>query len=308
MFQLIADNIGISRCLSVTSQRKAYMYALLTILCWATVASAFKLSLQYLDYLHLLFYSSLTSSLVLFLVLVVEHKFPLLFTYSRWDYFRSALLGFLNPYLYYMILFNAYLLLPAQEAQPINQLWAIVLSLLSVRLLKQQFKLSNFVALFISLVGVLVISTQGNVVGLEFSNPLGVLLALSTTIIWALFWVYNLNDARDETVKLFLNFIFGSLYTLLSLLFMSTIVPVNLPGFLSAVYVGLFEMGLPFLFWLKALQYSSTTVQVSTLVHLVPFLSLLVIHFTIGEPILPSTLLGLFLIITGILVQQRMKI
>jgi drug/metabolite transporter (DMT)-like permease len=284
------------------------MYALLTILCWATVASAFKLSLQYLDYLHLLFYSSLTSSLILFLVLVVEHKFPLLSTYSRRDYLRSALLGFLNPYLYYMILFNAYLLLPAQEAQPINQLWAIVLSLLSVRLLKQQFKLSNFVALFISLSGVLVISTQGNVVGLGFSNPLGVILALSTTIIWALFWIYNLNDARDETVKLFLNFIFGSLYTFLSLLFTSTIVPVNLQGLLGAVYVGLFEMGLPFLFWLKALRYSTTTVQVSTLVYLVPFLSLLVIHFTIGEPILPSTLLGLLLIIAGILVQQRVKI
>jgi drug/metabolite transporter (DMT)-like permease len=284
------------------------MYALLTILCWATVASAFKLSLQYLDYLHLLFYASLTSSLALFLVLVVEHKFPLLFSYSRRDYLRSALLGFLNPYLYYMILFNAYLLLPAQEAQPINQLWAIVLSLLSVRLLKQQFKLSNFMALFISLGGVLVISTQGNVVGLEFSNPLGVLLALSTTIIWALFWIYNLNDARDETVKLFLNFVFGSLYALLSLLFTSTIVPVNLSGLLGAVYVGLFEMGFPFLFWLKALQYSQTTVQVSTLVHLVPFLSLLVIHFTIGEPILPSTLLGLLLIIAGILLQRRMKI
>ena len=284
------------------------MYALLTILCWATVASAFKLSLQFLDPLHLLFYSSLTSSLVLFLVLLLEHKLSLLTTYSWRAYLRSALLGFLNPYLYYVILFNAYLLLPAQEAQPINQLWAIVLSILSVGLLKQQFRLSNFIALFISLGGVLVISTQGNIIGLNFTHPLGVVLALSTTVIWALFWIYNLTDSRDETAKLFLNFSFGSLYTLVTLHFTSTIVPVNIQGLLGAVYVGLFEMGLPFLFWLKALQYSRTTVQVSMLVHLVPFLSLLVIHLTIGEPILPSTLLGLLLIIAGILFQQRMKI
>ena len=284
------------------------MYALLTILCWATVASAFKLSLQFLDPLHLLFYSSLTSSLVLFLVLLLEHKLSLLTTYSWRAYLRSALLGFLNPYLYYVILFNAYLLLPAQEAQPINQLWAIVLSILSVGLLKQRFRLSNFIALFISLGGVLVISTQGNIIGLNFTHPLGVVLALSTTVIWALFWIYNLTDSRDETAKLFLNFSFGSLYTLLTLLFTSTIVPGNIQGLLGAVYVGLFEMGLPFLFWLKALQYSRTTVQVSMLVHLVPFLSLLVIHLTIGEPILPSTLFGLLLIIAGILFQQRMKI
>lgn len=223
------------------------------------------------------------------------------------DYLWSALLGFLNPYLYYVILFNAYLLLPAQEAQPINQLWAIVLSLLSVGLLKQQFKVSNFVALFMSLGGVLVISTQGNVLALEFSNPFGVVLALSTTILWAIFWIYNLKDARDETVKLFFNFLFGSLYALLSLLVIGTIGPINLLGMIGAVYIGLFEMGLPFLFWLNALQYSTTTVQVSMLVHLVPFLSLLVIHFTLDESILPSTILGLLLIIAGILFQQQMK-
>jgi len=292
----------------VIAQRKAYVYALLTIVCWATVASAFKLSLQYLGYMHLLFYSSLTACAVLSLVLMLENKLSLLLTYSRKEYLRSAFLGFLNPYLYYMILFNAYLLLPAQVAQPINQLWAIVLSLLSVGLLKQQFKISNFIALLISLGGVLVISTQGNLLDLNFTDPIGVMLALSTTVIWALFWIYNLTDERDETAKLFLNFSFGSLYTLLSLLFTSTLVPINLQGLVGAVYVGFFEMGLPFLFWLRALQYSSTTVQVSMLVHLVPFLSLLVIHFTIGESILPSTLFGLLLIISGILFQQRMKI
>jgi drug/metabolite transporter (DMT)-like permease len=83
---------------------------------------------------------------------------------------------------------------------------------------------------------------------------------------------------------------------------------VNLPGLVGAIYVGLFEMGLPFLFWLRALQTSSTTVQVSMLVHLVPFLSLIVIYFTVGEPILPSTLIGLLIIIAGILFQQRVKI
>jgi len=258
--------------------------------------------------MHLLFYSSLTACAVLSLVLMLENKLSLLLTYSRKEYLRSAFLGFLNPYLYYMILFNAYLLLPAQVAQPINQLWAIVLSLLSVGLLKQQFKISNFIALLISLGGVLVISIQGNLLDLNFTDPIGVMLALSTTVIWALFWIYNLTDERDETAKLFLNFSFGSLYTLLSLLLTSTLVPTNLQGLVGAVYVGLFEMGLPFLFWLRALQYSSTTVQVSMLVHLVPFLSLLVIHFTIGESILPSTLLGLLLIISGIFIQQRMKI
>ena len=49
---------------------------------------------------------------------------------------------------------------------------------------------------------------------------------------------------------------------------------------------------------------SRTTAQVSQLIYLTPFLSLLVIHFAVGESIYPSTLIGLVLIVTGILLQQ----
>ena len=65
-----------------------------------------------------------------------------------------------------------------------------------------------------------------------------------------------------------------------------------------------FEMGLTFVFWLKALKLSRTTAQVSQLIYLTPFFSLLVIHFAVGESIYPSTLIGLVLIVIGILLQQ----
>ena len=63
-------------------------------------------------------------------------------------------------------------------------------------------------------------------------------------------------------------------------------------------------MGITFVTWLKALQLSRTTAQVSNLVYAAPFLSLFLIHFIVGEEILPSTVLGLVLIVTGVIVQQ----
>ena len=48
-------------------QRQAYIYAIIAVLLWSTVASAFKVSLRYVDFLQLLFYSSFVSILVLFL-------------------------------------------------------------------------------------------------------------------------------------------------------------------------------------------------------------------------------------------------
>jgi drug/metabolite transporter (DMT)-like permease len=75
-------------------------------------------------------------------------------------------------------------------------------------------------------------------------------------------------------------------------------------GLIGAIYIGLFEMGITFVLWLKALQLSKTTAQVSNFIYLVPFISLIVIHFTVGENIYPSTIIGLMFIIAGILLQQ----
>jgi len=129
-------------------------------------------------------------------------------------------------------------------------------------------------------------------------------LALSSAVIWALFWILNLRDTRDEVVKFFLNFAFGLVFILISNLLLSKLTAPCVTGFLGAAYVGLFEMGITFLMWMKALKLSKTTAQVSNLIYLVPFLSLIIIHFAIREPILLTTMIGLFFVIGGILLQQ----
>ena len=63
-------------------------------------------------------------------------------------------------------------------------------------------------------------------------------------------------------------------------------------------------MGITFVLWLKALQLSKTTAQVSNLVYAAPFLSLFFIHFIVGEEIRLSTVVGLILIISGVVIQQ----
>lgn len=294
-------------------QQQAYVYALITVLFWATVASAFKLTLRYLDFIQLLFYSSATSAVILFIVLLIQNKFDLLKKYSKQEYMRSAMLGFLNPFFYYFILFKAYELLRAQEAQPLNQTWAVILPILSIIILGQRIKIMRIVALLISFFGVLIISTQGDLLGLNFSDPFGVGLALFSAIIWSLFWIYNVKDERDEVGKLFLNFLFGFIYISITIIILYPIfypnlfTEFNIPnnyGLIGAIYVGIFEMGITFVLWLKALKLSKTTAQVSNFIYLVPFLSLIVIHFSVGEEILISTIFGLIFIIAGILLQQ----
>ncbi|MHC4323730.1 MAG: EamA family transporter, partial [Planctomycetota bacterium] len=117
-------------------QKKAYLYAAVAVLFWATSASAFKICLspEHLNVpvLPLLFGASVVASAALFIYLLLCGKAALLKSLSAADFARSAFLGFLSPFLYYTVLFKAYSLLPAQQAQPLNFVWPLTLVLLSI--------------------------------------------------------------------------------------------------------------------------------------------------------------------------------
>ena len=78
-------------------------------------------------------------------------------------------------------------------------------------------------------------------------------------------------------------------------------------GIAGAIYLGIFEMGLTFVLWLHALKFSVTTAKVANLIYLSPFISLVIIHFAVGEPIFLTTFIGLVFLVSGILLQQRLK-
>ncbi|EHJ48139.1 protein of unknown function DUF6 transmembrane [Solidesulfovibrio carbinoliphilus subsp. oakridgensis] len=285
-------------------QKKATRYGLATVAMWATVATAFKLSLAHLAPLQLLFYASLASCLVLGLVLFFQGRLGGLRQLTRAQWRRSFLLGALNPFLYYTILFAAYDLLPAQEAQPLNYTWAITLSLLAVPLLGQKLRKKDLLALVVSYAGVVVIATHGDVFGLRFASLSGVVLALVSTVVWALYWILGARDDRDPVVGLLANFLCSLPLTLLAVLCFSDPWPGSWEGLAGAAYVGVFEMGLAFVTWLSALRHAENAARVANLIFLSPFLSLILIHFLVGEAILPSTVAGLGLILAGLGVQR----
>ncbi len=145
----------------MNQQTKATLFGLAAVMAWSTVASAFKLSLKYLDPVQLLFFANLTSVLILGTILGLNRKLTLVFKYDRRQLFRTLLLGLLSPLFYYLVLFKAYDLLPAQEAQSLNYTWAITMTLLSVPLLGQKIGAKDIIAGIVCYAGVFVISTRG---------------------------------------------------------------------------------------------------------------------------------------------------
>ncbi len=289
----------------MNTRRKVYLYTGGSIIFWAGSASAFKQALASLTPVMLLWSASLISLVVLALLLTAQKQISLLKSLKPGEWGGLLLLGVLNPFLYYIILFKAYALLPGQMAMSLNYLWPVVLALLSVPVLGHTLGWRNILAIGLSFTGALIIATRGEMLQLRGVSITGVVLALASTVVWAFYWLLSARIQVAAIVKLFVGFLSGGLLTLIYALFApgSLLPPSGIP-WLSMLYVGLFEMGLTFFLWLKALQMADNAARVGNLIYLTPFLSLFFLALLLDEPIYNSTLVGLLVIIAGILAQQ----
>ena len=290
-----------------TLNKQSLIYTLSAVFFWSTVATAFKLTLNGMTYAQLLFYASLTSTIVLFFIITFSREKSFQILINRESIKKGLLLGLLNPFIYYMVLFKAYSLLPAQEAQPLNYTWPITISILSVLFLKQKINSKAILGLLTAFIGVVIIATRGDFTTLHFNNLFGVTLALGSSIIWAWFWILNLLDQRDNGVKLFGAFFVGTIYSALYLFFFDSFLLDDFTYLIGASYVGVFEMGITFFLWNKGLELSTNKIKTSTLAYLSPFLSLVFIALVLEETIRLSSVVGLIFIIGGILYQNLSK-
>jgi drug/metabolite transporter (DMT)-like permease len=288
----------------MTQDNKAIVYAAIAVLSWSTVASAFKIALRYLSSFELLLVASCTAFFIFLFTLLARKKWKEVknLSASQWRWF--ALLGLLNPVTYYLVLFRAYDLLPAQVAQPVNYSWPILLLILLSLFAGQSIPKIKYVGMLLSLGGVVLISAgTGLSDKLEFSVT-GFLLAFLSAFLWAGYWmVSNKRKEVDAIIALTVTFFFGSAYLLIASLWME---PVVLPvqALLSGMYVGAFEIGIPFVCFGMAIQLTSNATLVNQMCYLSPFLSLFLIHLVLGEQIVWTTYAGLLLIVVGIVFNQ----
>lgn len=273
------------------------------------MATAFKLSLAHLSPVQLILLASFASSVLLLAVLFLQGRLSELWRQPLRVYISSFLFGLLNPTLYYLLLFWAYDLLPAQEAQAINYSWAIVMTFMAVPLLKQRLYWYDCIAAAFCYIGVCTIATRGDLFGLNFASVLGVSLAVLSTVVWSTYWIFNQKDQREPVLGLCLNFITALPVITLIAIWRGEFNLLASPwqAWAGGVYVGLLEMGLAFILWLSAMKRADNTAQLANLIFISPFLSLFFIAFFLGEAILPSTLVGLGLIVAGLLLQQLSK-
>jgi drug/metabolite transporter (DMT)-like permease len=302
LFQVLNRSI----VLNMSPQTRSYWLAGLVVLFWSTSASAFKVALRLIVPEHLLLFATALSTLLLFLILFIQGKTTQLIRVPVKSVGKALVLGILNPFLYYLVLFKAYALLPGQIAMALNYGWPLVLTLLSVPLLRQSLTRNQLYALAVSFLGAVLIATQGQIIHIGDLSQLGIILAAVSTVLWAIFWLLNAQDGVDPAFKLFFSFCSGLTCILLYCSWFDGGIPwPPINAWFPLLYIALFEMSLTFILWLTALQNSSSTAKIGNLMYLTPFSSLLCLHLVVGEEIQLATCIGLVIIISSILYQAK---
>ena len=294
--------------LNARSNQASLVFGLMAVGLWSTMATAFKWALLYTTPMQLITAAATVSWLFFAMRLAVSGSLRSVMEVPRTIRWRCLILGLLNPGLYYWILFQAYDLLPAQDAMAINYTWGLTLPLIASLFSKIVPTRSEIGLALLSYLGILIIVTDGDLSAFEFTAPLGVLLALLSTVIWGLSWVLNSRfvdtHQLNPEVTLFLNFTAATPILWLLTTLSDGAIALTWASILSGLYVGLLEMGIAFVLWMNALRLTNNPIRVSSLIFLAPPLSLVLITTVLGEPISQSTLLGLVVILLGLAGQQ----
>ena len=291
-----------------SSDRLALACGLGAVGLWSTMATAFKWALEFSSPIQLIAIAVTVSWLFFAARLVYQGKISQLKTISGGTLRRCFALGCINPVLFYGVLFTAYDLLPAQDAMAINYTWGLTLPFIAACFSRVLPSIREASLALLSYVGILIIVTDGNLTSFEFDNVTGVALAIGSTVLWGLSWVLNkliVERANvDAELALLLNFTTAVPILWVTLSITGSLPSLNSGTVLGGIYIGLFEMGVAFVLWMKAMQLTDTPIRVSSLIFLAPPLSLVFIATVLGESVATSTLVGLVLILVGLGGQQ----
>jgi len=281
--------------------RKSFIYASISILFWATTASAFKITLKYLDFVNVLFYSNIIALIVFFIINFRNGNFKNL---NLRENVKSIYFGFFVPFLYYIFLFLGYSILKGQEMLILNNTWQIFLSILSAIFILKRIKLNEVIGIFLSFFGIIFLASKGNLFALNIIEPYKIFIGITCALIWAFYWLLSTTDNRKIEVRLFYNFLFGFVYICAFLIIFGKF-KFNLYGFLGSVYIGLFEMSITYLIYAKALSYKEDIPKISNFMYLAPLISLMLLSIIVKEKIEIYTIISAIFIILGIFINSR---
>ena len=283
--------------------KKSYIFAVIAVFLWGTMATVVKLVLAEIPNLQALSISSFIATIFLLLVNLCSDARRKWKCYSIKQYFEMSLLGFLGMFLYSAFYYYGIGQLTAQEACILNYLWPIMLVVFSCIILREKLSVKKIVAIVMSFVGIAVLSL-GNHEVRTGNYCLGILSCIGAAICYGLFSVLNKKKNMDQNIMMPISWLTVSCCALILGRLTEDWVVIKGMQWFGIVWLGVCTSALAYLLWAIALRDAEDTAKIANLAYLTPFISILFSAVFLKEKIKWNAILALIFIVGGILLQN----
>lgn len=282
------------------SDKKKIIYTHLELLfvvaIWAGTFVATKIVVNQIPPALSALYRYLIASVIL---LGLNHK--KLVRIEKGDYFTFFYLGLTGITLYYLLQHYGIKYTNAIDASILISLSPVFIGLISWIILKEPLKLLTSIGLFLSLIGSILVITNGKISWNEGNERLwGNILILFTALSWAVYSVYGkkLLDRYKPEILITYTTVIGTLmlipFSLLELLETKNFNP-NWIGWLNLLYLGGVASVYGYLAWYRALT-KLPAVTVGSYLYFRPLLTGIIAALVLNEKV------GIMVIVGGILI------
>lgn len=287
--------------------KKNYLYAGITVLIWATLATVVKLVLADIPNFQALSVSSAFAFVFLLLLNIINGSLKEMKHYRVRDYLLMAGLGFLGLFLYSALYYYGIGVLGSQEACILNYLWPMMIVVFACIILKEKLTARKIIAMLLSFGGIVVLTLGGS--GVSTGNRLfGIAACVTAAVCYGLFSVLNKKHALNQNITMMWIWLTTAVCSLIAGLLFETWQPVEGLQWAGLLWLGGVVNAVAYLLWAIALKGASDSAKIANLAYLVPFLSIILSAAVLHEAITVNAVIALVLIVSGILLQSiRLK-
>lgn len=283
--------------------KRNYLYALITVFIWATMAAVAKSLLSDIPNLQTLSVSGVFAFAFLFLINIKTGAIKEMRKYSAKDYLVMIGLGFLGLFMYSALYYYGLSQLSSQEACILNYLWPIMLVVFSAIILKEKLTFVKWIAMICSFLGIVILST-GSGGSVNSNTYFGMISCVIAAACYGLFSVLNIKTDYNPNVAMMVMWLTVAICSAALGLFTETWIPIAGMQWIGFIWLGVVVNAVAYLLWALALKGADSTAKIANLAYLTPFLSLIVSAVVLGEEIQIRAVIALVFIVGGILLQS----
>lgn len=288
-------------------KKTAVLITVLAGFLWGTSFPAIKIGLQFVDPYTFVFLRFLIATFALLLMLLLTRKKLKYESFGK----RSILfLGIING-VAYLLQYLGIAGTTASESSLLVNLSVVWVAILSAGIMRERLGIRKIAGIILSLFGVILLTTDTEIISLGKSSVLANLLVVSAGFLWAVFIVYNkpLVSEGNNVLRSMTWLMLFTMIPLLPILPFSAAKFVTLPlnNWLAIFYTALICWVIPYYLWLEGLKHiSAVTSSIVLLTEILVAMSISSIF--LGEILpVPSALGGILVVLAIIIVSMAEK-